>query len=112
MELYNSGEPWELSDVERARAGEINENYRMLDIVSETILKLFYIDPGNENIWLSSLQIIDALKDPNQGNLKAGNEVDMRRVASALTGLGLDKPKQGQGTNRGKRGYYGIRFLP
>jgi hypothetical protein len=88
MMLYLSGESWQpTTDQERQRIDIINEEYRILDPVEETIKKWFKIDPQNSNWWLSSLEIMDALKDPNKGNLRVGSELDMRKLARALTKL-------------------------
>lgn len=111
--LYLAGEKWQPdSDEERGQIEIINEEYRMLDPVEETIKKFFKFDPNNTNWWLSSLEIMDTLKDPMKGNLKVGSELDMRKVARALTKLGLDKPKPKRLGNSQVRGYYGIDYLP
>lgn len=106
MSLYVGGEPWELDPVEFAMATDINLNYLTIDIVEETIKHLFEINPGGQE-FLGSLEIMEFLK--GVGNLKAGIEIDTRRMASALTRLGLEKPRPGSGVNRGQRGYYGIK---
>lgn len=108
--LWLNKEPWELSDVELAAATEINNDYQMIDIVEETCHQLFEIDPGNKTLWMSSLDIMNYLK--NDGNLKSGIEIDMRKMASALTKMGLDRPKQKRVAGRIERGYVGIRRLP
>lgn len=107
-QLYINGELSELSDAEREKASEINEKYQMLDIVEETILRLYEI--GDKRHWVSSLDILDTLK--SEGGLKAGIEIDPRKMASALTKLGLDKPIQRSIAGRPVRGYFGIRKLP
>jgi predicted P-loop ATPase len=109
MALYIGGEPWELDPAEFAIATDINNNYLTIDIVEETIKSLFHIQPGGMD-FMGTLEIMNELK--GIGNLKPGIEIDTRRMASALTRLGLDKPRPGVATNRGKRGYYGIRRLP
>jgi predicted P-loop ATPase len=108
--LWLNKEPWELSDVELAAATEINNDYQMIDIVEETCHQLFEIDPGNKALWMSSLDLMNYLK--NDGNLKSGIEIDMRKMASALTKMGLDRPKQKRVAGRIERGYIGIRRLP
>jgi hypothetical protein len=57
-------------------------------------------------LWTSSLDILNHLK--SKGDLKAGIEVDTRKLASALTRLGLEKPIQRSISGVNTRGYYGI----
>ena len=117
MDLYLNGEKWELSTSEAALSDEINGDYQMIDIVEETINRLFEIIPGSKLNWMSSLGIMEILKDPTKGNLKTGIELDIRRMSSALTKLGLEKPIQRRvasmpgGQSRLERGYWGVREL-
>lgn len=115
-DLYIAGEPWDLTKDEKKTANEINDQFQMLDIVEETIKKHFDIEPDNENLWMAVTEIMDILKDPMQGNLKVGSEIDTRRVAAALTKLGLGKSKTRKLSGVVARGYYGIkrtcRLLP
>jgi hypothetical protein len=71
---------------------------------------LYEITPGDMKHWVSSLDVLDTLK--TEGGLKAGIEVDPRKMASALTKLGLDKPIQRRVNGKPERGYFGIRKLP
>lgn len=112
FDLYLSGEPWNLTRDERILANEINSQYEVIDIVEETIKKLFSIDPDNSGLWMSSADILEILKDPLKGNLRPGAEVDARRLASALTKLGLEKPKSKKIAGNVIRGYYGIKYGP
>jgi len=105
-QLYLNGEPWDLSDAEAARADEINQAYQVMDLVEETIVRHFIIDPGNVFYWMASIDIIQHIKDA--GGLKAGIEIDARKMASALTRLGLEKPIQRRVGGVNVRGYYGI----
>jgi predicted P-loop ATPase len=111
-ELYMSGESWNLVGAELVRAEEINEFYQTVDVVEETIKKLFTIDPANTTAWLSTVDILETLKDPIRGNLRAGTEVDARRLAAALTKMGLGKPSARKIHNQVIRGYYGIQKIP
>ncbi len=112
MMLYLSGENWQpVTDDERKRIEEINEDYRIVDPVEETIKKFFKIDPKEKNWWLSSVDILNVLKDSNKGNLRVGSEVDARKLARALTKLGLDKPKLRKGISGAQRGYFGIDYI-
>lgn len=112
FDLYLSGETWKLEGQELAQANEINDEYQSVDMVEEVIKKLFVIDPGNINFWMSSLEIMEILKDPLQGDLKTGIEIDPRRMASALTKMGLEKPVQRRLGSKRERGYFGIRRGP
>jgi len=113
MSLYLAGESWQpTTDWEREQIAAINEDYRVLDPVEETIKKHFKIDPANQNWWLSSMEIMETLKDPNKGNLRVGAEIDARKLARALTKLGLDKPKVKRIGGSLQRGYFGIDYLP
>ena len=113
MMLYLSGESWQpTTEDERKQIDIINEEYRVIDPVEETIKKFFKIDAKNQNWWLSSLEIMSVLKDPQKGNLRVGSEIDMRKLSRALTKLGLDKPKQKRAGTDLIRGYYGIEHLP
>lgn len=113
MMLYLSGEKWEPeTKQEREQIERINEEYRIIDPVEETIKKFFKIDPKEMNWWLSSTEIMGTLKDPIKGNLKPGSEIDMRKLARALTKLGLDKPKLKRTGGSPARGYFGIDYLP
>lgn len=110
FDLYLSDEPWNLTEDERQQATAINEEYRSLDIVEETIKRYFVL--GDPNDWMSTTEIMDALKNPMKGNLKPGSEIDARRLASALTALGLDRPKVRRVGKATPRGYFGIRLGP
>jgi len=105
-DLYVNGESWELDDAETKRADEINKEYQVMDLVEETIGQLFEIEPDNHLLWCSSLNIINHLKQ--KGDLKAGIEIDVRKLASALTRMGLQKPIQRSIAGVNVRGYYGI----
>ena len=105
-QLYINGETHELSPAERARASEINAEYQVMDLVEETMGQLFDIQPGNRMYWTSSLDILNTLK--TKGDLKAGIEIDVRKLASALTRMGLEKPVQRSVAGVNVRGYYGI----
>lgn len=105
-DLYLSDEKWELADDDIAMAEKINKEYEIVDIVEETIRKHFYIDPIKTDWWLPTTDIMDVLKD--KGNLKAGTEIDTRRLAAALTHLGLGKAARNKADGKLARGYYGI----
>ena len=108
-DLYLTDEPWNLTVDERQMATEVNDLYQVVDIVEESVKTFFDIDPANSNWWMSTTEIMEMLKDPQLGNLKTGVELNTRRLAAALTHLGLDKPKQRKINNQPIRGYYGIR---
>ena len=107
-DLYLSGEPWQPVGDELGMINEINDEFQAVDIVEETIQKYFDITL-DANDWMSSLEIAEIMKDPLKGNLKTGSEIDMRRLASALTKVGLDKPVQRKIRGKRERGYYGIK---
>ena len=107
-QLYINGESHELDKAERAVADEINKSYQVMDLVEETINQLFDIDPTNRRYWTSSLDILNLLK--TKGDLKAGIEIDVRKLASALTRMGLEKPVQRSVAGVNVRGYYGIQI--
>lgn len=110
--LYLEGEPWDLTTDEKLKADAINENYMITDIVEETLLKNFNIDPEDTTNWTSTIQIMEILKDPLKGNLKS-NEIDTRKLSSALTKLGIGKPARKLMISGQKlRGYYGIFYQP
>jgi predicted P-loop ATPase len=111
FDLYLAGEPWRLAGDELDIVNEINESYQVVDIVEETIKKFFMVDPEDTISCMSTIEILDVLKDPLQGNLKAGSEIDPRRLASALTKLGLDKAKPIKRSGTLFRGYFGIRRI-
>lgn len=117
FELYLSGESWQLTGAELDAASAINDEYQVTDLVEEAIKELFIIDPNDLTLWMSTWEIMDIMKAENSaysmirgGNLKPGAEIDTRRLASALTKLGLTKsdPK-GDSTGRRRRGYFGIK---
>ncbi len=110
FDLYLAGEPWDLQPDERILADQINETYQMADVVEETIKRYYDIDPTQNGWWTSTLDIMELLKDPSYGNLKAGAEIDTRRLAAALTRLGVGTPYQRRfGSQPRIRGYYGIK---
>jgi predicted P-loop ATPase len=111
-DLYLNGEQWDLTDAERETASDINSQYEMVDMVMETLLRFYAIEPWNKVDWISTYDIMSELKDPNRGNLKAGIEISTQKLASALTKLGLDKPGVRTVGHKGQRGYFGIRLLP
>jgi predicted P-loop ATPase len=108
VDLYLRNEPWNLEKDEVQRANEINEMYQMIDVVEETLQKYFEINPNEQRWWCSTLEILEVLKDPIKGNLKSGSEIDTRKLAAALTKLGLEKPKSKKIHNSVIRGYFGI----
>lgn len=111
FDLYVAGEPWELQPDERCLADKINEEYQMVDLVEETLRKHFVIDPTDKVSWMSTVDIIEVMKDPMRGNLKS-SEIDTRRLAGALTRIGLEKPILKRVGSKPMRGYYGIRNGP
>jgi predicted P-loop ATPase len=106
MKLYTEGERWELDKDERVIANEINAQYEMVDLVEETVLKLFEIT-GDPNDWVATVEIMETLK--NVGNLKAGTEITTQKLAAALTKLGLGRPVQRKVAGVPIRGYFGIK---
>ena len=107
FDLYLKKEPWNLTPGEVDEANKINDLYQMVDIVEETVKKYFEVD-ATQPWWTSTLEILDVLKDPGKGNLKGGSEIDTRKLAAALTRLGLEKPQSKRVHNNVIRGYYGI----
>jgi hypothetical protein len=107
-DLYISGEPWQLQPGEIDKINQVNDSYQVVDLVQETLVHLFDFDPGNTNLWLSTVEIMNILKDPNLGNLKPG-EIDTRRLASAMMKLGLGKAEVKRIGRTTPRGYYGIK---
>lgn len=108
--LYLANEPWNLTADERKLSNEINESYRMVDLVEETIKEQLLIT-SDPNDWMSTVEILNVLKDPYKGNLKP-NEVDTRKLATALTKLGLEKPTNKRRGLSVIRGYTGIKIGP
>ncbi|RJR10017.1 hypothetical protein C4588_04310 [Candidatus Parcubacteria bacterium] len=105
FDLYLAGEPWEPQGNERNVAAQINEDYRMIDIVEETIKNLFEIDL--QQTWqMSTLEIVEILKSYG---LKSPGELDSRKLSRALTKLGLEKARPIRIGGKLLRGYYGIR---
>jgi hypothetical protein len=82
--------------------------------VEETLRKFFEVDPARDDWRLSTLEILEVLKDPQLGNLKVPSEINERRLSTALTSLGLSKPVTMRFSNKLMRGYIGIarRLLP
>ena len=111
FDLYLANEPWDLQPDERRQAEAINETYQVVDLVEETIKRWLIINPADSSNWMSTVEILDILKDPLKGNLKS-NEVDTRRLASALTKLGLSKATLKRTAYGTMRGYYGIQLQP
>jgi hypothetical protein len=112
--LYLLGEPYDLTPGEKKLADEINEDYQIIDIVEETIKRWFEIDPAQTSWRMTTVEILTTLKDPGAGNLKPGAEIDARKLASALTKIGLGQPKvfKFPGTGSTMRGYAGIKLKP
>lgn len=106
FDLYLAGEPWEPQGDERDVVTQINNDYRMLDMVEETLKSLFEINTQEFSWQLSSLDIMETLK---AYGLKVPGELDARRLSRALTKLGLEKPKLMRIGNKSQRGYFGIR---
>jgi hypothetical protein len=105
FDLYLAGESWEPQGAERDEVTRINDHYRVLDMVEETIKALFEIDPNRIDWKMTGLDIMEALK---AYGLKVPGEVDARRLSRALTKLGLDKARNLKVNNRVLRGYVGI----
>lgn len=113
-DLYISGENWELEGDDRQSAEDINAQYRTLDIVEETIRKYFEVDLDQTGWRMSSLEIMEVLKDSTRGNLRAPSEINERRLSSAMVSMGLGKPRVMKFGTKVLRGYTGItlRILP
>jgi len=113
-DLYVSGENWELENDDRRAAEDINAEYKVLDIVEETVRKFFEVDTNQTSWRMSSLEIMEVLKDPLRGNLRAPSEINERRLSSAMVALGLGKPTVMRFGSKALRGYTGIslRMLP
>lgn len=116
FDLYLSGESWMLSGDELKRVNDINEEYQVTDIVEETLKELFEITPGDTSYWMSTVEIMEVMKAESNGivrggGLRPGSEIDTRRLASALTKLGLVKTNPLLDTSgRRRRGYNGIKI--
>jgi hypothetical protein len=113
-DLYVSGEKWELDGDDRRSAEDINAQYKVLDIVEETVRKFFEVDLTQTSWRMSSLEIMEILKDPLRGNLRAPTEINERRLSSAMVSMGLGKPKVMKFGTKSLRGYEGItlRLIP
>lgn len=116
-DLYISGEPWQPTGDELRMVNEINDEFQIVDIVEEALKEFFEILPGDTSCWMSTYEIISILKADSNfisgskgASLRPGSEIDTRRLASALTKLGLERtdPK-GDSTGKRRRGYYGIK---
>lgn len=108
--LYLANEPWNLTPDEYQKANDINEDYQVVDMVEETIKRHFEIDTAQPTWKMSTIEIMEQLKDPAKGNLRSGTDLDARRLAAAMTKLGMGKPVLIRFGSIVMRGYVGIKI--
>ncbi len=107
-DLYSRGEPWNLDAEELKVVNESNEGYQIHDLVEESIVKHFQVDPNQRNWFMPTIDIMQHLetKGLKFSNLKSAS----MDISSALTKLGLEKSAQ---RTRGQlvRGWIGIQSI-
>lgn len=104
-DLYSRGESWKLDTDELTTVNDLNESYQIHDLVEESIIKHFQIDPNQRNWFLPTVDIMQHLetKGVKFSNLKSAS----MDISSALTKLGLEKKVQTV-RNQQVRGWIGI----
>jgi predicted P-loop ATPase len=112
MAAYLTGEQWRLSDDERVRRDEINEEYQVEDLIEGLLKKYFVIDAKELGWWIPTSDILKVLEDPYQGNLKGNSKGNAMQLAHTMVRLGLQKKKQRNLTGQLVNGYTGIRAYP
>ena len=103
-------EDWMLSSEEQKIRDEINDDYAVEDPVENALPLYFDIDPGRQDWWMDTSEIVKILEDPYSG---AGLRLGGSRAASMMLArimmkLGCEKKQRVAGSTR-IRGYVGIR---
>lgn len=108
-DLYLAGEPWDLSKQEYQQAADINESYQVDDLVEAALLKYFQIDQNQQNWWLSTVDIIEALEEKG---MKFGSQMGASiALGKAMTSIGLEKSKRQNNHGKWVNGYVGIQTI-
>jgi predicted P-loop ATPase len=109
---YLAGEKWCLTDDERKRRDEINEEYQVDDVIEGLLKKYFIIDPAQSGWWIPTSDILRVLEDPYQGGLKGTSKGNAMQLAQTMTRLGLVKTKGNNNLGQRVNGYQGIKVFP
>lgn len=86
---YQAGEPWQLSDDERARQTAINEEYEVGSPLEGLLLKYYDVDP-NSLSWASSTDII---QDLESYGLKDNQRASLMELARVMQRLGVERQR-------------------
>lgn len=105
MALYKSGETNRLDCDGESKANSINSEYEIDDPILGMLEKYFVIEPANEDLWLSSTDILETLNDKG---LEGNSRSNAMGLAVAATKLGLVKAKRENGNGRRVWGYLGV----
>jgi len=97
---FLAGENWKLSASEAATRNTVNEEYEVTEPVEEMIKKIFEIKPDDQNIWMSTLEI---LRELETNGLTGNQRMNMLAIGSAMTKLKCQPHRDSN-----KRGYFGI----
>jgi hypothetical protein len=103
--LYLAGHTWKLSPVEQVKAAEINATYEIEDPLEGLLLKFFKVEPANQFLWTSSLEILSTLE---AGGLKGTTMTNSRMLAQTMKRLGCERKKQRNPQKQLVTGYQGV----
>ena len=111
MAAYLNGENWKLEGKERENSNEINEQYSIDNPIEDLIKKYFHVDKSHDDWWVSTIDILHVLENPNEGALKGTTQGNAMKLSSAMTKLGLEKVRGYNHSNQRVWGYKGLSFI-
>lgn len=86
---YQAGEPWQLTDAERAAQININEEYEVGSPLEGLLLKYYDVDPNGAG-WSSSTDII---QDLESYGLKDNQRASLMELARVMQRLGVERQR-------------------
>ncbi len=103
-EMYQAGEPWELTPQERFAQEEINQGYTADSPVTEYLNKLYDWDPEWSENQMYFTPTVDILDDLKLEGLHGNDRANMMEISTVLKRERLAKSRVKQ-----LHGFFGIR---
>jgi predicted P-loop ATPase len=105
--MYKAGEPWNLVQDESILISQTNENFETETPVIDLINKKFTVDQDNRDWFVTSLRIIEILRESGFTSHSPTGAAMM--VSTAAKKMGLRKGVKRNSLGEAERGYFGMR---
>jgi len=103
-QAYKDGEVFELTHHEKEIQNQINMTYTMSTPLEELFLSYFEYDKSQPERFMSSMEILEALRNVGLEGSQYQNKIEL---ASVMTKLGIEQKRQRIGGKQ-QRGYCGV----